>query len=392
VTEAGGAKAPPAQPPHESAEAEQARSGEQRIATIGGVPVFVSATWYLVAVVITVLFQPVFESWVPELGSWSWVVAACFAVLLYAGVLVHELGHALTARAFGFTVDRITLDVFGGVTQYARSGRGPGAEILVAAAGPLLSLALGGLGLGIASALTPGTLVHLLTVQLGAANLLVGVFNLIPGLPLDGGQVLRGLIWAVSGSRQRATLLAVWAGRIVAVGLVALPVVWARLDGRDPDLVAVIWGAVIGAVVWRGAGQALRSERAHDKLGRLSVRALTRRAIPVLADVSVAEALRRLGEAGARALVVVDRQDKPLALVSEAAVVATPVERRPWVTVATVSRRIEPGLVIEADLDGRALVEAMRRTPAAEYLVVDDQQRVFGVLVTADVNQAFAGA
>ena len=121
------------------------------------------------------------------------------------------------------------------------------------------------------------------------------------------------------------------------------------------------------------------------------MRGLTRRAFPVLADTPLAEALRRLTEAGAQALVVVDRDDKPLALVNETAVTATPVERRPWVSVGALSRRLEPGLYLPVTLDGAGLLEAMRALPAAEYLVVDAQGRVVGVLSTSDVNRAFVG-
>lgn len=378
---------PPRRPTRETA-----RGNEQRIATVHGIPIFVSATWYLVAALVTILFQPVVDSWVPDLGGWSWVVAGCFAVLLYASVLVHELGHALTARAFGLPVLQINLHMLGGDTQIGSADYTPGRQFVIAGVGPVLSIVLGAAGLGLAQLLTAGTVLHLLAVQLGAANLLVGLFNLLPGLPLDGGQLVRAVVWGVSGNPHRATVVAAWAGRAVAVTIVLVPVVWSRAHDRDPDLVFLAWSVLIAAFIWMGAGQSLRMQRLNQRLGRLSVRELTRRAIPVFADVPLAEALRRLGEVGARALVVVDRDDQPLALVSEAAVTATPVDRRPWVSVSTVSRRLEPGLVLRMDLDGPGLVDAMRTTPAAEYLVVDDQQRVYGVLATSDVNRAFAGA
>jgi len=319
------------------------------------------------------------------------VVAGCFAVLLYATVLVHELGHAMAARAYGLKVHRITLQMLGGVTETDRQDISPGRQFVIAGVGPLLSLALGGFGLALAQVLSSGTVLHLLAVQLGAANLLVGVFNLLPGLPLDGGQLTRAAIWKLSGSPSTGTTVAAWIGRVLAVCLVAGPIVWAALRGQEPDLVFIVWTALIGLFVWNGANQSLRAERVQDKLRQLSVRGLTRRAFPVLADTPLAEALRRLTEAGAQALVVVDRDDKPLALVNEIAVTATPVERRPWVTVGALSRRLEPGLYLPVTMDGAGLLEAMRALPAAEYLVVDGQGLVVGVLATTDVNRAFAG-
>ncbi len=375
----------------DDAEREEPRRGsEVLLGRVRGVPVFVAPTWFLVAALVTVIFQPVVERWVANLGAWSWVVAGVFAVLLYASVLVHELGHAMAARGYGLPVHRITLHMLGGVTEISRSDVTPGRQFVIAGVGPLLSLALGALGLALAQILPVGTVLHLLAIQLGIANLLVGVFNLLPGLPLDGGQLMRAALWKATGSPRTGTVAAAWVGRVLAVSLVLGPLVWTSSRGEQPDLVFVIWTALIGAFVWSGATGALRAEQVQGKLRGLSVRALTRPALPVLADTPLAEALRRLGESGAAALVVVDRDDRPVALVNGTAVAATPVERRPWVNVGVVSRRLEPGLFLEMNLDGPGLLAAMRDVPAEEYLVVDDQRRVFGVLSTSDVNAAFA--
>lgn len=365
---------------------------ELLLGRVGGVPIVVSPTWFLMALLVTVVFQPVVDRWVPGLGPWSWVVAGCFALLLYASVLIHELGHAMAARAYGLRVHRIALQMLGGVTEYDRPPGAPGRQFVIAGMGPLLSIVLGAMGLALAQVLTPGTVLHLLAVQLGAANLLVGLFNLLPGLPLDGGKLTHSVIWKVTGKPGVATTVTAWVGRGLAVVLVIGPIAWATAHGEQPDLVLVVWTAVIGFFVWNGAGQSLRAERVHARIRELSVRALTRRAIPVLADTPLAEALRRLSEEDARALVVVDRDDKPLALVSEAAVTATPLERRPWINVGALARRLEPGLSLAIDLDGTGLLQAMRTVPATEYLVLDSQGRVFGVLATSDVDRAFAGA
>jgi CBS domain-containing protein len=110
----------------------------------------------------------------------------------------------------------------------------------------------------------------------------------------------------------------------------------------------------------------------------------------VTADVPVAEALRRLNESGATALVVTDSEQRPTGLVSEAAVAATPEERRPWVNVGSVARRLEPGLVLRTDLSGEDMLTALQQTPATEYLVQDPDGRVRGVLSAADVQRAFS--
>ena len=223
----------------------------------------------------------------------------------------------------------------------------------------------------------------------GAPISLVGVFNLLPGLPLDGGRLVQAGVWKVTGRRLTGITVAAWTGRAVAVLILLLPIVVLPLLGRSPDLLQVLWAALIAAFVWSGAGAALRSAHVRERLPALYVRSLTRRAIPVSGDLPLGEALRRLNEAGARGLVVVDGSGRRPAR-ERAAVKATPEQRRPWVQVASLGRSIEPGLVLEAELAGEELIEALRETPATEYLVVEPGGEVYGVLATSDIEQAFA--
>jgi CBS domain-containing protein len=224
------------------------------------------------------------------------------------------------------------------------------------------------------------------------ANLYVGAFNLLPGLPLDGGRVLSAAVWRASGRRDTGTIVAGWVGRGVAVVTLLLSLVFSGLGGSEPSLIYLVLGAVLAAFIWAGANQALLAGSLQRRIPRLSARALTRRAIPVAADVPLAEAMRRAQVAGARNLVVVDGSGNPMALVIEAAALATPEARRPWVPVGDVSRRMQPGMVVSAELTGEDLVTAITATPAAEYLVVEPNGQIYGVLVTADVERALATA
>jgi len=369
---------------------ERARPGELPLGEIAGIPIFLASSWFIYAALITVVFAPAVQSRAPTLGSGRYAVSALFAVFLCASVLIHELGHALTAKAFHLEVRRITLSLLGGMTEMAREEQRPGQQALVSAAGPVLSILLGVAGIAVERALQPGSVPQILALAVGASNLLVGVFNLLPGLPLDGGQLLRALLWKATNSWYRGTVAAAWAGRILAVLVALVPALLATTTGAAVDAFDLAWALLIAFFVWGGATAALQSASVRQRLPGLSARGLARRAVPVPAAMSVAEAVRRVAEAGARAAIVVDVDDRPVAIVSEAAVAATPPERRPWVSAGEVSRRVDPQLVLPWTLTGEDLLAAMQGNPATEYLVVDDQGRPYGVLSTADVQNAFA--
>jgi Zn-dependent protease/CBS domain-containing protein len=355
---------------------------------VAGIPVHVSPTWFIVAAVITVGFAPNAERALPELGAAIYVVTFAFAVFLYGSVLLHEISHALTARAFGLPVRGISLHFLGGHTEIERESPTPGRDILISAAGPAVSLAVSGLAF-VAHDLVEQPIAEYILFGLYFANLVVGVFNLLPALPLDGGHILRALVWKVSGNENRGTIVAARAGQILAVAVLVTPFVLAR--GR-PSIFLIVWAALIAMLLWSGASQALLAGRLRRRLPKLDVRTLARRAAPVAAETPLAEAIRQAREAGVRSLVVVDSANRPTGLVSEAAVLATPEDRRPWIPVRQVARSIQPGMTLSTDLSGKQLVAAMQATPASEYLVVDQAGAVYGVLATSDIDSALSAS
>jgi len=354
-----------------------------------GIPVYISPYWFLIAGVFIFIYANELADTLQ--GVTRYAVAAAFVVLLYVSVLLHELSHSLVARGYGLPVRRILLYPLGGLSEIEREPETPGREFLVSAAGPVLSLVLAACGYGLTYVVTPGTITGTLVAQLIWANLVVGVFNLLPGLPLDGGRMLRAVIWKLTGRPGTSTIAAAWAGRVIAVGmfvLVLVPAVHSRIGG---DMVTVIWLAVIAAFMWTGAGQAIRATRFRERLPGLQARRLARKAVSVAADTPLAEAIRRADESQARAVVVVDHDDKPIAIVNETAVMATPPQRRPWIEAGAVARMLEPSMILPADLSGMALLDAIRRAPATEYLLVEPSGQVYGVLAAQDVDHAFAG-
>jgi CBS domain-containing protein len=248
---------------------------------------------------------------------------------------------------------------------------------------------LGAIGWGLAQVVPYGVTGALIR-QLMVANIIVALFNLLPGLPLDGGRMLRAVIWKITKKPTTATIAAAWVGRVLALALLAIPFVFfGGLAGGD--IVSMIWILAIAAFMWTGATQSIKATRFRERLPALQARRLARKAISVSASTPLAEAVRQADEAGARAIVVVDHDSKPIAIVNETAVMATPPQRRPWVEAGALARSIDPSLVLSADLQGMALLDAIRRAPASEYLLVDPTGQVFGVLATRDLDQVFAG-
>ena len=352
-----------------------------------GIPVYISPYWFVIAGVFVFIYAHDLAATLH--GNSRFVVAAAFVILLYLSVLVHELAHSVVARGYGLPVRRILLYPLGGLSEIEQEPQTPGREFLVSAAGPALSLALAAVGYGLMRVFPTG-ISGTLVSQLRWANLVVGVFNLLPGLPLDGGRMLRAGIWKVTGRPGTSTIAAAWAGRVIAVALFVVPFATGRVTGTG-DLVTVVWLAVIAAFMWTGAGQAIKATRFRERLPALQARRLARKAVSVAADTPLAEAIRRADENQARAVVVVDHEDKPIAILSEGAVMATPPQRRPWIEAGALARTLEPSLVLPADLSGMALLDAIRRAPASEYLLVEPSGQVYGVLAARDVDHAFAG-
>ena len=213
------------------------------VARLFGIPVYVSPYWFIIAGVFIVIYANDLSSALS--GSTRYVVAAAFVVLLYLSVLVHELSHSVVARGYGLPVRRILLYPLGGVSEIEREAPTPFREFAVAGAGPALSLALGAVGWGLAQ-LAPYGVTGALIRQLMVANIIVGVFNLLPGLPLDGGRMLRAVIWKITKKPATATIAAAWVGRVLALALLAIPFFSGGLAGGD--IVSTLWVVVIAGV------------------------------------------------------------------------------------------------------------------------------------------------
>jgi Zn-dependent protease/CBS domain-containing protein len=219
--------------------------GSFRIGRIAGIDIFIHVSWIIIFVLLT---WSLATGWFAVLyPGWStityWVVSLIAALLLFVAVLVHELAHSLVARARGLQVKNITLFIFGGVSNIEQEPQTPGVEFQMAFVGPLTSLAIGGIAYLLQLALGENTspLAAILR-YLSVTNILLGIFNLIPGFPLDGGRVLRSIIWKLTGSLRTATRVTTLVGEVIAYLFILLGI-WLFFGG---NLLDGIWLGFIG--------------------------------------------------------------------------------------------------------------------------------------------------
>jgi Zn-dependent protease len=347
-----------------------------------GIPVYISPYWFLIAGLFILLYANSLERSVS--GNLRYLVSALFVVLLYASVLVHELSHCVVARAFHLPVRRILLYPLGGFSEIEKEAPTPAREFLVAAAGPAVSLVLAAVGYGL-SRLVPAGTAHVLVIQLVWANLLVGLFNLLPGLPLDGGRMLRAGVWAVTGKRRFGTRAAVVGGAAVAIGLV----VWA-LSGlvagtadqwlRLGVCVLTAWFVVIGA------SAELAAEQRHSWPDGMTLAEILRPILQLPAESAVADAL--IAAAG-RGVVLVRPDGVAAGLLDEVAARQL-AGHAPMAPAEDAAMPIRPDTVLFDSETGEDIIDRVRETAAFQFLVVDDDGKPAGVLRREDLNAALS--
>ena len=220
--------------------------GSLRIGKIFGIDIYIHISWVIIIVLMT---WSLAVGWFPVLyhgfsAITYWVLGFIAAVLLFVSVLLHELAHSLVARARGLPVKNITLYIFGGVSNIEKEPGSPGIEFQIAVVGPLTSLLIGVLAFVLFFLLGQySPALGAILWYLGLANILLGIFNLIPGFPLDGGRVLRSIVWKIDGNLRRATRIVTVVGQIIAY-LFILVGIWLFFVGYFID------GLWLGFIGW----------------------------------------------------------------------------------------------------------------------------------------------
>ena len=393
-----------------------------RLGAIRGIPVYLGRSWPIIAIIVVLTFGPNVPTPTGEYGgAFGYAVAVAYAVLLLVSVLAHEAGHALVARRYGYHVDRVVADLWGGHTIYDSSTSRPGASALISVCGPIANLALAAVGYA-AQALFPSGVVGLLLVALTVTNAFVGVFNLLPGLPLDGGYIVHAVVWKVTGDRNRALIVAGWLGRVVTVLVIVWLVGRPFLLGLQPSLWTIVWCGLIGAFLWVGATNAIRTGESRRTIERVPLARVLRPAVVAGVTDSVGSVLSVVdqGAPGARVdgavrtsgsilrpeaptayvapvVVVVGRSGEALGIADLEAARAIDKTRQGQVPVEAVVGRQPDGWVVvvesrDGDVSGLVNAVAARGSAAPQTLLaVTPAGEVLGTVTLADLSAAFSG-
>lgn len=223
-----------------------------RIGSLFGIPLILDPLWFVILTFVALNFGLAYVQWGNTL---AWSAGLVMALLLFGSVLLHELGHSLVARSQGIKVKSITLFLFGGIAAIEEESKTPGEAFQVAIAGPSVSIALFVLLALLSQALPASSLTQVMIADLARINLVLAIFNLIPGLPLDGGQVLKAAVWKATGNRFQAVRWAARAGQFL--GWLAITAGIA-LDFFTGELVSGLWLVLLG---WFGIRHASAYER-----------------------------------------------------------------------------------------------------------------------------------
>ncbi len=350
---------------------------------VAGIKIGIHYTWLLAFVLIAwSLAQGYFPDLLPRSSQATyWLMGIAGALLLFASVLVHELSHSLVARRRGLQVDSITLFIFGGVSNLTSEATKPGDEFLVAVVGPATSLILAAVFWAIGQVLpTNASVAGVLVGYIAFANAILGAFNLVPGFPLDGGRVLRGIVWGATGSLRQATRVASYVGQ--AVGF--LLIFWGLATLLGGDFLSGLWIAFIGWFL-SGAAESARQEQAvRQVLSGVAVRTVMDPAPPRTTPETTVESFvfEYVLLHGQRAVLVVDGNHL-LGIVTVAD--AKRVERTTWSTtpVSTIMTPV-PLFTVGPDNDLSTALQLMVTHSVHQLPVVTDGD-VLGVVSRSEI-------
>lgn len=363
--------------------------GAIRLGKIFGIEVRLHFSWvlifFLVGYSLSFFYFPSQYKGLPRSSYVLMGLAATF--LFFASILFHEMSHSVVARRNGIPIKFITLFVFGGVSSIAKEPDTPAIELKMAAAGPAASIFLGvmfGLMGAAASALRAGPQVMGVVAYLAVINVLLGIFNLVPGFPLDGGRLLRALIWKFTGNLQRATKIAADMGR----GIALLLIMTGLLGALSGNLVNGLWFIFIGWFLEQAARGSYQQVVVSQALSRVLVRdVMTPEPVTIPGEITLREAADLYFLRYRHTGFPVVAGDEPVGVVSLSDMREAPSDEWENVRVDEVMEPLGRDAVVEAGAHVTDLLTRLHDRETDRLLVVDGNHHIAGIVTNDDITR-----
>lgn len=355
-----------------------------RVGNLFGIPFFVNPSWFLILGLVTLSFGGQLAGFPQLSGLVPWILGLVTALLLFASVLAHELGHSVAAIQQGIKVKSITLFIFGGLASLERESKTPGEAFVVAIAGPLVSLLLFGLFTVLAVNLTAFGPLAMIINLLASINLVLALFNLLPGLPLDGGNILKSLVWKITGNPYKGVIFASRVGQFL--GWFAVIVGGLATLGISP--VGSFWTLLIGFFLLQNAGFSAQSANLQDRLNSLTAADAVIPDSPIIpADLNLREFANNyvIGKGKWHKFLVTNRAEQLIGtvVVDDMKLVSTSLW--PETSIQKVMKSTAETITVNAHQSLLEVVQLLEQKEVQQLPVIGENGVVIGLLEKASI-------
>ncbi|TRU33337.1 MAG: CBS domain-containing protein [Microcystis aeruginosa Ma_MB_F_20061100_S20] len=359
-------------------------NGNIRVGNLFGIPFYINPSWFFVLGLITLTYGGDLSQFPQLTGIMPWLLGFLAAILLFASVVAHELGHSFVAIAQGIEVKSITLFLFGGLATLGRESKTPLEAFLVAIAGPLVSLLLFGIFLIIRLNISLNAPMAAILSLLAYINLALGLFNLIPGLPLDGGNILKAIVWQVTGNPNKGVLFASRFGQFfgwLAIVIGALSILGISQFGS-------FWTLLIGIFLLQNAGFSAQSAKVQDFLSRYSAKDVISPNSPVVPiNLTLREFANNyvIGKQQWSKFLVTDSEGKLLGVINVEELKTIPTSQ--W-TEANIGRLLQTSESLKLVLSNTSLLDVVKILEGenlSQVTVVEENGTVLGLIEKASI-------
>ena len=364
-------------------------NGNIRIGNLFGIPFFINPSWFFVLGLVTWSYGSSLTQFPQLTGVMPWLLGLVAALLLFSSVLAHELGHSFVAISQGIPVKSITLFIFGGLATLEKESETPLQAFLVAIAGPLVSILLFGV-LSFLVATVPLSLPIKAVVSLVAyINLVLAVFNMIPGLPLDGGNVLKSIVWKITGNPNKGVI---FAGRVgQAIGWIAISL--GILSVLGISQVGSIWTLLIGVFLLQNAGFAAQSATVQDKLSQYTARDAVIEDSPIVGNnLSLREFVNNyvIGKERWKKFLVVNEERKLTGAVTTEDLKEIPTSQWNDVYLSELVKPVPESDILAANTSLLEVAKLFETKQARELIAIEETGEVLGLLEKASIISLMA--